>query len=230
MIENGRIGCGSNLAYPFFLTFIIMIHSMLLSVLVAFVLDSFMRSSKLNMNILTKEDYQVLIHKWQDYDPKATGWIKPQDVAFLFYELPKPLGKSVEYNDILYQIIELNNEERGDESSKLIDDQQRFIINEEKNMVLPTRLIMSILQQLDLPIYVHPEGHKCHFKDVAIQLTKRVLWECEDYGDADLEEDLKLKDEWIERYPDLRKVPVLKQTQSGQFLAGIFIGSLIQKL
>ena len=57
MIENGKIGCGSNLAYPFFLTFIIIIHTVLLNVLVAFVLDSFMRSNKLNTNIITREDY-----------------------------------------------------------------------------------------------------------------------------------------------------------------------------
>jgi len=35
----------------------------------------------------------LLIDYWQEYDPDATGWITMQDLVFLLYELPQPLGK-----------------------------------------------------------------------------------------------------------------------------------------
>lgn len=37
-----------------------------------------------------------MVEKWADYDKNATGWITPEDLAFLMYELPPPLGRSNE--------------------------------------------------------------------------------------------------------------------------------------
>ena len=42
-------------------------------------------------------------------------------------------------------------------------------------MILPVKKMIKKLSQLRLPIYVSDEGHKCHFKDVCIQLTKQAL-------------------------------------------------------
>lgn len=35
-----------------------------------------------------------MIEKWSDYDKNATGFISPEDLAFLLYELPAPLGRA----------------------------------------------------------------------------------------------------------------------------------------
>lgn len=61
--------------------------------------------SKENTGVVTSNDFQLLIDKWADYDKNATGWISPEDLAFLMYELPPPLGRSNELENERDKII-----------------------------------------------------------------------------------------------------------------------------
>ena len=88
-------------------------------------------------------------------------------------------------------------------------------MNKEKNIMLPTKIIMKLLTELNLKIYCHKDGHKCHYKDVATELTKSFLIENFKEFPKDLEQDPKLIAEWGNRFPDLLKVPVLKNSRSG---------------
>jgi len=115
------------------------------NIFVAFVLEGFSRSNKENHNLVNNDDYAKLIQMWQDYDPKATGWIDPQDIAFLVYELPAPLGKAEEYHDVLKKIVDGNEDNKQEH---LLKPSQRFVIKLEKNMVLPTSLTISTLRIL----------------------------------------------------------------------------------
>ena len=56
---------------------------------------------------ITSECIENLIKTWEDYDPMATGWINPQDIGFLMYELPYPLGREEVYDDIKKRCFEI---------------------------------------------------------------------------------------------------------------------------
>ena len=100
------MGCGSGLAYPFFIVYVIISQMILLNLFAAFVLDGFSVSNIENKSLVTGENFESLVNKWSEYDPKATGWIDPQDIAFLVYELSPPLGRSEHYSDILKTVVE----------------------------------------------------------------------------------------------------------------------------
>ena len=41
-----------------------------------------------------------MIEKWKDYDEEGTGWISTNDLAFLLYELPLPIGLGRDLSNI----------------------------------------------------------------------------------------------------------------------------------
>ena len=68
-----------------------------INLFIAFVLQAYMTSYEENCSLITTEDYAHLTKLWTDYDPKATGLIEPQDMAFLLHELVKPLGRAEDH-------------------------------------------------------------------------------------------------------------------------------------
>ena len=72
------------------------------------------------------------------------------------------------------QVLQTEGEEKGKKS--VLKKDQRFVINLERNMILPAKTVIDTLTELSLPIYTTAGGgFKCHFKDVCIQLTKKAL-------------------------------------------------------
>jgi len=61
--------------------------------------------------LITSEHYAHLTKLWSEYDPKACGLIDPQDIAFLVFELVEPLGRVEDYQDIMKEIVEQNDQE-----------------------------------------------------------------------------------------------------------------------
>ena len=64
MLNEGRLGCGSKFAHLYFMIFIIFVRFLLVNILVAFVLESYIHLTKQNTNIITNEDYNLLLLKW----------------------------------------------------------------------------------------------------------------------------------------------------------------------
>merc|ERR1712232_500738 len=98
-------------------------------------------------------------------------------------------------------------------------------------MVLPAKTTMEQLKDLQLPIYIDSNGHKCHFKDVCISLTKAVLVrekEKFEEGDKHVAMNQHLNDEWTARYEELQKSVVMEDYDSGRFWAGLFIAKLLK--
>lgn len=83
---------------------------------------------------------------WQDYDPYATGFINLKSLVFLLFELPPPLGR-------------INNFELDDpvddQENKKLCAQERFLINNEKGIVLKKKYALDLLK--DLKIKVHSD-------------------------------------------------------------------------
>ena len=64
---------------------------------VAAVIEGLDNAKKENMGIVKGDEIEDLINLWQDYDPSASGWISMNDLVFLLYELPSPMGKRLNY-------------------------------------------------------------------------------------------------------------------------------------
>lgn len=67
-------------------------YMMIINLFVAVVIEGFSASTAENSGVVTSWDYQELLNWWAIFDPLATGFIKPVDLAFLVYDLDPPLG------------------------------------------------------------------------------------------------------------------------------------------
>jgi hypothetical protein len=89
--------CGTNLSYVFFISFVILVSMLIMNLSVAAVIEGLDNAKKENMGIVKGDEIEDLINLWQDYDPTASGWISMNDLVFLLYELPSPMGKRLNY-------------------------------------------------------------------------------------------------------------------------------------
>ena len=189
------LGCGSNFAYAYFFTFVVLSQMVFINLFIAFVLQAYLTSYEENSSLVTIEDYSRLVKLWSEYDPKAGALLDPQDIAFLIYELEEPLGRSEDYQDIMKAIVDQSENEDG-QAKSVLQKNQRYVIKLERNMILPVGIMISTLNELSLPIYIVNDGHKCHFKDLCIQLTKRALVKDEFLEEEEMDEDAMLQSEW----------------------------------
>jgi len=107
------------------------------------------------------------------------------------------------------------------------------VIKKEINKILPAHVTMQTLKELKLPIYIDSGGHKCHFKDVCISLTKQVLVRTKVHFDEkanSVTRNQHLTDEWVAQYSDLEKNVVMEDYDSGRFWAGLFIARLLKSV
>lgn len=92
-------------------------------------------------------------------------------------------------------IVDQSENEDG-QAKSVLQKNQRYVIKLERNMILPVGIMISTLNELSLPIYIVNDGHKCHFKDLCIQLTKRALVKDEFLEEEEMDEDAMLQSEW----------------------------------
>jgi len=124
------------------------------------------------------------------------------------------------------QVVDENEENR--EVNRVLSSQQRYIFQKEKSMVLPERIAMECLKNMKLNIYVDQQGHKCHFKDVCISLTREVL--TRERVEFEEVQSQYLIQEWENKYEDLQITPMMEDYDSGRFWAGLFIARLLKSV
>ena len=123
------------------------------------------------------------------------------------------------------------NEVDTQTNKPLLEKNQRYIIKVEKNMIMPVSYMTQTLDKLRLPIYITNEGHKCHFKDVCIQLTIQALKQRQFFEENDkITEEEMLMTEWQANYAALKTQVKLEDQDSGTFWAGIFIARIFRQI
>jgi len=89
---RGPLGCGTVVAYPYFISFIILVCFILMNLIVAVVLDAYASVH----DMLDLEDFMVCIktlrHRWMNLDPHFTGFLNLQQVEQILLNLPQPIG------------------------------------------------------------------------------------------------------------------------------------------
>lgn len=157
--------CGTIISFAYFLSFTVLVSMLIMNLSVAAVIEGLDTARKENMGIVAGDEIDDLIDLWQQYDEKATGWISKENLIFLLYELPPPLGKPLEKLDV-ENVNETNK--KGDQSKK-----DRFLVCEERDIVIRKIDAMEILR--NLRIKVSEQNSMVHFVDVFRALMKRIL-------------------------------------------------------
>eukprot|EP00340_Litonotus_pictus_P011668 CAMPEP_0170538770 /NCGR_PEP_ID=MMETSP0209-20121228/103514_1 /TAXON_ID=665100 ORGANISM="Litonotus pictus, Strain P1" /NCGR_SAMPLE_ID=MMETSP0209 /ASSEMBLY_ACC=CAM_ASM_000301 /LENGTH=1710 /DNA_ID=CAMNT_0010840535 /DNA_START=2177 /DNA_END=7309 /DNA_ORIENTATION=- len=91
--EFGPQGCGSFIAYPFFVTFIILNYLIFMNLFIAVVVDSFLTNDldsvmkRIDDNIINK-----FFSSWTQYDTNSNLWIDPPSCALLLLQLQDSLN------------------------------------------------------------------------------------------------------------------------------------------
>ena len=69
--------CGTAwLAYPYFISFNLIVSQIFLNVLIAIVIDSFMGENDAAFVCVTEQDMRAFLNAWEKFDPTASGFIK----------------------------------------------------------------------------------------------------------------------------------------------------------
>ncbi|CAH8532206.1 unnamed protein product [Schistosoma bovis] len=89
---NGpRATCGSNFAYPYFISFYMVCSFLIINLFVAVIMDNFDYLTR-DWSILGPHHLDEFIRLWSEYDPEAKGRIKHLDVVTLLRKISPPLG------------------------------------------------------------------------------------------------------------------------------------------
>lgn len=84
--------CGSKFSLVYFFTFTVLIAWLIINLAVAAVIEGLEQSDNQNSGMFSGDDVLLLVEAWEEYDPKATGWIAIQDFVKLLVTLPAPFG------------------------------------------------------------------------------------------------------------------------------------------
>jgi len=83
--------CGSDFAYPYFISFYVLCSFLIINLFVAVIMDNFDYLTR-DWSILGPHHLDEFIRLWSEYDPDAKGRIKHLDVVTLLRKISPPLG------------------------------------------------------------------------------------------------------------------------------------------
>jgi len=84
--------CGSPVALPFFVSFMMISSFVLLNLVVAIVLDNFTQLGNQDPDLASSNDIDIFKEVWASYDPDADGLVPVDQLPHLVLEVPQPLG------------------------------------------------------------------------------------------------------------------------------------------
>lgn len=84
-------GCGTDFAYPYFISFFVVCSFLILNLFVAVIMDNFDYLTR-DWSILGPHHLDEFVRLWSEYDPDAKGRIKHVDVVTLLRKISPPLG------------------------------------------------------------------------------------------------------------------------------------------
>jgi len=89
---NGIKGCGTYWSYPYFISFILLVPLMTINLFMAIVIEGYFISENEHESVINPKHIDEMLTKWSDYDPKGTGFISYENLAFLLHDLYPPIG------------------------------------------------------------------------------------------------------------------------------------------
>ncbi|CAD8200710.1 unnamed protein product [Paramecium pentaurelia] len=188
---EGARGCSTIFAYFFFISYLVLIRIIMTSLFLAMIIESYQECQLENTAAINPYQLEDFLIKWSDYDPQGTGWITPEDFAFLMFEINPPLGFKDE-NSQYYEFAAKNQKQKS------------HIYNHKKKMRLFKTEIFQKLSDYQVQIY---QNQMVHFKDICIQLAYNAIKKKNDLNGIEQIEDKtilrQIRKSWESRYPDL---------------------------
>ncbi|XP_069693168.1 muscle calcium channel subunit alpha-1 isoform X2 [Periplaneta americana] len=89
--EKDKPVCGSDMAFPYFISFYVLCSFLIINLFVAVIMDNFDYLTR-DWSILGPHHLDEFIRLWSEYDPDAKGRIKHLDVVTLLRKISPPLG------------------------------------------------------------------------------------------------------------------------------------------
>ncbi|KHJ42280.1 voltage gated calcium channel IQ domain protein [Trichuris suis] len=89
--EKGSTGCGTDFAYPYFISFFLLSSCLIINLFVAIIMDNFDYLTR-DWSILGPHHLEEFVRLWSEFDPDARGRIKHLDVLILLRKITPPLG------------------------------------------------------------------------------------------------------------------------------------------
>ena len=89
--DNPELVCGTNFAFPYFISFYVLCAFLIMNLFVAVIMDNFDYLTR-DWSILGPHHLDEFVRLWADYDPDAKGRIKHVDVITLLRRISPPLG------------------------------------------------------------------------------------------------------------------------------------------
>ena len=100
--------CGSKFSEVYFCTFVITSQFLVVNLFVSVIIDNFDYLTR-DMSIVGLHHLNKFVRKWADFDPKATGRIKHEDVIKLLKRISPPLGLGKKCPDRVAYMVSWNN-------------------------------------------------------------------------------------------------------------------------
>ena len=91
-LEDGN--CGSWLAVPFFVSFVLLTTFIVLKMMIALILENYLKTLRRDRSNVQPEDATAFLEAWSVFDPEGTGWLHCKDLIEFIFILPPPLGLS----------------------------------------------------------------------------------------------------------------------------------------
>ncbi|CAE8621052.1 unnamed protein product [Polarella glacialis] len=92
LAAEGPRGCGTWLAYPFFVSYVVAVNLILMNLICAVVLDSYNNVHELIYAADLEYAMKCLSWEWHDKDKGRTGYLPLETILVMLSELPEPLG------------------------------------------------------------------------------------------------------------------------------------------
>ncbi|TMW68744.1 hypothetical protein Poli38472_006212 [Pythium oligandrum] len=90
-------GCGTPVAFVYFMTFTMLVTFVLLNIFVAVILEGFSNEKDRASGVLLPQHYENFVATWSVYDPEATGLLEWHLLPKLLQDLDEPLGFGSDY-------------------------------------------------------------------------------------------------------------------------------------
>ena len=91
------MGCGSPVAYFYFMSFMVIFTYVLLNLLTGIVIEGFYLRARLSNSKVGAQHIQGFTRKWREYDTESTGFLPWQDAKQVLWTLKPPLGIHPQY-------------------------------------------------------------------------------------------------------------------------------------
>lgn len=152
--QNGILGCGTFIAYPYFITYVVTVTLILMNLFLAVVVGGYHESKKENEAVISPVQMDEFLDKWAEYDPQGTGFLTPEEFAFLIHDLPQPLGLK-DNASVKYEYDLTAKKERG------------YLISENKKICLKRVQLFRDMRRYNIPVY----SNRIHFSDACRSIS-----------------------------------------------------------